>query len=201
MTGVLLIAPSWPSSTAIAEELRSVSKELRQGFTILSDDSAEKSKLEADAARRRLLREKFNVLLYEACGSPGLSGFMRPKSFLSLAQVAVYRPVVVLLAAKAGCHALLLRPGQDAPTIVPLLQITEDELRKLRDLLQSANHSAREVVEARTLHIKQSKNPSGAYQVLQIIWLKVMKPVITVLQLEVSCLAFRIYMQETEFLM
>jgi hypothetical protein len=116
---------------------------------------------------------------------------MRGLPYDMLAKCAARNAVVVLVAVQAECHALIVRPNEQAPTVLKLRDITLEELTimsiatsstRMRGSAPDGAPDARLGMEVSSLSCPTSLGYSRA---LKKLWISVVKPIIDLLQLQV----------------
>lgn len=175
----------------ISQQLKGVSEQLQhwairgtQDFSV--NDHAAKARLEADAARMRLLSDEFEMLISTARCHPGHERFLMPRNFSSLAGATDGAPIVIFLASQNRCLAIILRGHGLAPSAVDLGQISWAELGRLAVSTRQANLYGRDVLTNRAMQVR-STNDSN--QNLRALWERVMQPIFNALGWQVSELA------------
>ncbi|KAJ7253856.1 CHAT domain-containing protein [Mycena rebaudengoi] len=100
----------------LASKLRTLSQQLEQAsFRDISRDLSTESQqealgIEAEAAWCRKLNDDWEETIQAVQKLPGFEDFMRLKSIASLRQAAVTGPIIILLAGKSACSALIHVP-------------------------------------------------------------------------------------------
>ena len=82
--------------------------------------------LQAAIDRRRSLAREWTNLLAEVRALNGFEHFLAATPYPELAAAADSGPVIVVNASQYGCHALIIRKGQDHPLAVELDDVTLD---------------------------------------------------------------------------
>jgi hypothetical protein len=139
---------------------------------------------------RDILHEQRNQLqhiLHEVRGLPGLQDFMRGPDGATLLTAATRSPIVVLVADRKECRALIIPSSHEAPSDV-VLSITQAELLDLTSRMSALHSRGGQESDAdgaqRALGIAKVKSASST--ILAKLWQAVVKPVLAILQLEVS---------------
>jgi hypothetical protein len=153
--------------------------------------SPDQAILEKAANRRRQHVEDFHSLLGQIRAIPGLERFMLHNTFSTLAKAADDGPVVVIVPSSLESHALIIKPAVH-PVVVPLPLLTDASLEDMSKQWYLGLAQARSALKTR-LHLV--KIPlSGVTRtllvdnnvILQELWTKIVDPVFTALNLQVS---------------
>jgi tetratricopeptide (TPR) repeat protein len=139
---------------------------------------------------RDILHEQRNQLqhiLHEVRALPGLQDFMRGPDGPTLLTAATRSPIVVLVADRKECRALIIPSSHEAPSDV-ILNITQAELLDLTSRMSALHSRGGQESDTdgaqRALGIAKVK--SASHTILAKLWQAVVKPVLAILQLEVS---------------
>jgi tetratricopeptide (TPR) repeat protein len=139
-----------------------------------------KARQEAEAARRRQLGEHFSDLMARARTIPGFDRLGKHDVYASLSQVASHGPVVIILAEKQACHAIIVRSPGKHPEQIFLPDISESRLSELTGTLVDVNRNKRFGLEQRSLK-KVLTSASAARDVFEELWFKVVKKIVATL--------------------
>jgi tetratricopeptide (TPR) repeat protein len=144
--------------------------------------------MEQDVRYRNSTR--IHGLIRQIRAIPGHERFMRGLSYEALTQCATFHAVVVLVAAQDECHAMIIRPNEHTPVIMKLRDITPNDLKAISITGASATRlrgaNAYNVHQDRMgFRFHTSSSFSRVLPVLMKLWTKVVKPIITSLQLQV----------------
>ena len=142
---------------------------------------------EADATRLRHLGDRFEALVQDVRATSGFDRFLLPPSVEMLRAAASRGPVVVLLASKLSCGALILTQATGLNHI-PLPYMTPARLSELGLLFEAINSDSRIALDDSRCGIRRSMPKSkGTSHVLAKLWEMVMQwPVVEGLGLKVS---------------
>jgi hypothetical protein len=103
----------------LASKLRELSQQLEQASfrdtsrDLLTETQQEAITIEAEAAWCRKLNHDWEETIKAVQKLPDFADFMCPKSIASLRQAAVSGTIVILLASKSKCSALIVTPSED----------------------------------------------------------------------------------------
>jgi hypothetical protein len=171
---------------SFSSQLNTITKELQKP---IGEKLAGSTTSDWEMSRRRRLIDKFESILTQVGGSPGLEDYLLPKSYGVLQLAASRGPVVILLAGKATSHAIVIRP-QGSLHLLPLT-ITNDHLKGLVDKLSSgaamARHGSTQIVaDIDRLHLKKQKRQrdDAFMDILERLWNEVAHPVLALLLIE-----------------
>lgn len=174
------------------QTLLDLSHRLEQGsFTSSGATNAigSKNDVEVHAARQRHLSDEFNTMIDAIRSRPGLEQFMAHSTYEQLGKVADRGPVVMLLASRTSCDALIIKASGVLERI-PLRDTSLSRLKEISAHLKEANQYQRDIpvdergIKKVVLGQKAIEKP-GARDVLKEIWTAVVKPVLHALSLKV----------------
>lgn len=162
----------------------------------LKQDEGDKAAREAESAKLRRLGERFDLLVQEARLLPGFERFLMHQTYEFLAQAAAIGPVIVLIAGRQACLALVIRSPTSGTECVHLPGVNLERLQGLNEALQvssmAARKSQRNVLGAVTRFVKVAgqlsktdKRQRALEEILTQLWVNVMGPVINALSLKV----------------
>ncbi|KAG0697084.1 CHAT domain-containing protein, partial [Suillus ampliporus] len=158
------------------EDLESASPKLAHSFSELSKACFQPcSGAAADQAETeyRRLTEQWEAVVAEIRTTlPGFSQFLLPPSYKDLQAAASYGPVIILIASKYLCDALIV-PTSGQPHHVPFSSLT------LADLEMLKNHFGKAIRHASGMGPKQPR--TALRELLRRIWDVVMLPIVKVL--------------------
>jgi hypothetical protein len=156
------------------------------------DNSSSRADLEASIEKRRLLSLELESLLNEIRSRPGFSRFLNIPNYEELSKAAERGPVVILLEWHQDAIALVIK---DSTCIeyVPLEGVTKQSITNLRVAIRTSgmrdmsDTSVGEELERGVLgrSLPEKKQP------LAQIWLRIVKPIIQKLGLQVSAPAIQ----------
>lgn len=160
------------SHPEFAKSLEEVARNLDEAGTRTTGDyEGDLDSLENASQAHRRLAERYDQLLAQARDLPGFSDFMRPKKASTLAAAARYGPVVVINVHKTRCDALVLLPGSDDITHIPLPQLSHAVVASARRQLTQFLHEMG--VKQRGLQHGLAASPD----VMDILWRNIVKPI------------------------
>lgn len=177
----------------VASELKAISRQLdtesHQGSLIHTSEPDEKRLVEEDVARRRRLSARFDELVEKVRGMEGFGRFLLNPQYSQLAKAAEKGPVVVLLASRHSCHAIVIKESNSAEGIL-LPSVSHDKLEKLGRAARGSGGTFRNVgidddIEHLTERAGRKNVTSNANPLLGYLWQQVVKPVIECLGLKV----------------
>ncbi|CUA76642.1 BAI1-associated protein 3 [Rhizoctonia solani] len=171
------------SHPLIATRLRTVADELHSsGFeaqAIVPVNIRMCTPEQAGQERRRLANE-FHNLLAQIRHLPGFEDFLQPVKAKMLMGSALHGPVVVLNCYSAKCDALLILPGHDSISHLPLSDFTEEKAKKARSDLDSSLKYQR--IRERGVRVLGKSAPEDRFEsVLAVLWTDIVKPVLAYL--------------------
>ncbi|KAJ7196255.1 CHAT domain-containing protein [Mycena pura] len=136
----------------LAAKLRGLSRQLEQASfrdtsrNLLIDTQHKAITIEAEAAHCRRLNEDWDEAVKSVRMLSGFGDFMLPKSIASLCQAAISGPIVILLASKETCSALIMTPSRDIQHLqlpkmnLPMLKIYVELFHALSKGTFDINH-------------------------------------------------------------
>jgi hypothetical protein len=143
-----------------------------------------------DNDRRLQHWNRIRTIMDEVRAMPGNEDFMRGETFATLVKAASRHPVIVLVAGRKQCLALVLRTADDSlPQVLPL-DIQREQLSQLS--VESSGSGVRgsgpESADTRGMQIR--RQASDGEKTLTWLWRHIVKPIIDVLGVQVrfSCL-------------
>jgi tetratricopeptide (TPR) repeat protein len=177
----------------MAEKLTSIAHRLESGSGSQPNPEAGKSVLEEQAKQMRMLSDEFQDLVVKARSIPGFERFLLDDTYETLCSVAEKGPVVVFVSANRRSCALILQKG------LPLQRVDLDAdphmiSRKFTLMLGNTRFMSKETRNGAAnghhaplrLALKLLNKENGNAAVVEEMWIKVMKPVVTALGLRVS---------------
>ncbi|KAJ7274725.1 CHAT domain-containing protein [Mycena rebaudengoi] len=177
----------------LATKLRGLSQQLEQASfrdtsrNILTDTQHRLMSIEAVAAQCRQLNDEWDQTVSAVQKVPGFKDFLRPKSFASLQQAAVFGPIIILLASDSACSALIVKSSGDVQH-VELPALKPQILEHYACLPPHSRHQPD--LAARLKMYKEgcvNMSPDDIFRrVLADIWQTIVKPVFEVLNLKKS---------------
>ncbi|KAG2122495.1 CHAT domain-containing protein [Suillus clintonianus] len=140
-----------------------------QGSATITDRAA----AEVAETKYRKTTMEWEAVVAEIRNLQGFSRFLLPPSYKDLQVAARNGPVIILVASKYSCSAIIV-PTSGEPHHVHLLRITLPHLEKLKDDFATAiRHTAR----------MRPEEPRKKLRVLlRIVWDEIMLPIVNILQ-------------------
>jgi DNA-directed RNA polymerase subunit N (RpoN/RPB10) len=179
-----------PQLTNVPEHLASKLQSLTQSFAFGSTtelDETRKWLTPRDMLHTRSSRAY--AVIHQIRSLPGLDRFMLGESFDILRTVATSYPIVVLVSARGHHYALVMAPSI-ADHAVLSLNLTAEDLTALfftkDSLRQSRGGMVVEPSADRALKISTPSRAKALEQQFEVLWEKVVKPVLKHLDLKVS---------------
>jgi hypothetical protein len=119
---------------------------------------------------------------------PGLERFMLGETYEAMCQVTTDHPAVVLVGTRGYFYALIIESGRVCGDGPLKLDLTAENLKF--DLVSQVQRSHRGVPVPETRNaddrgMQVTRNSTLLDRYLQVLWLKIVKPVFKVLQLQV----------------
>jgi hypothetical protein len=124
--------------------------------------------------------DRIHQLIQQIGAVPGSKGFVRGHTYAELAQCASRSIVVMLVATEGECHALILQRDKK-PFTLKLFDLSPEELMKMPII----HAKSQQDVHNYRMGMKQPTSMTSVSQVLKILWIKVVKPVLDCLGLQV----------------
>jgi tetratricopeptide (TPR) repeat protein len=142
-----------------------------------------------DLVLRRRQSERVEEILQTIRGRPGLERFFLAQPFSALAGIAATSPVVILVAHKNLCHAMVIEHPEGTIKYVQLSDVTDEALRKFCEEGRHAGLRGGEDIEVEQGRPIMKTKPAGKSDkeraLLARLWRSVVKPVIETLKLKV----------------
>jgi hypothetical protein len=133
-------------------------------------------------------------LLREIRATPGLERFLQGPSYNELVQVASAHPVIVVAADDTACHALIVSSASASPRHIVLGLLAASDIEHLGQGIRGLDWNARtkstatDVEDVRGIAISGRREDPAIrklHQVLERLWVSLVKPVLDCLGLEV----------------
>ncbi|CAE6527798.1 unnamed protein product [Rhizoctonia solani] len=141
--------------------------------------SASLSTPERYVQERHRLAKEYDELLARARSFPEFKDFLRPMKANSLIRAARNGPVVVINCDKDRCDALLILPGQDKVSHLPLPTFSEKKAQSSRSEVESLlRQKGLRERGFKFVYQQESKPSSNFARVLSDLWKGVVKPVL-----------------------
>jgi hypothetical protein len=141
--------------------------------------------------------------LHQIRALPGLNRFMLGETYETILTVAVDHPAVVLVGARDYFYALIISAGQLCGNTPLKLNLKETDLEDMSVYKQQSLHrgaSPPELLNSMNDRSMRFQRKSPQDHFLQVLWLKIVKPVLDVLQLQVRVLRANNTLQLTQML-
>lgn len=176
----------------LAQRLKDVSSQLdAEAISKSSDMNSVAAVLFDDVARRRQLSAEFERIVNQARSLPGLDRFMCHNTFSTLLHAASRGPVIVLLANKDMCHAVVLKTPCHSAQHIRIVGLNARRLAELVETLRVSVHRTRSANGNRGMRkVVGGHKDMSANGILAELWKKVMKPMLEALDLPVSSMHF-----------
>ncbi|KDQ61273.1 hypothetical protein JAAARDRAFT_710165 [Jaapia argillacea MUCL 33604] len=170
----------------LAKQLAEISKILEYGNSVSTISAISAESQEMTAQRYRKTVQKWNELLSSIRLLHGFEQFLLPKPYSALCTAARYGPVIVLSASEYHCDALIMKSPESIQHI-SLKDINESDLVELHGKL-SSQQGGRQFRDDHYRHFKPPvvKQVDPLKAVLKALWNKVVKPVISALEIQKS---------------
>jgi len=174
----------------ISQALESSSS--RQEFTPLAIDGtmSQKIALEDEARTHIMLAHDWDQLLKEIRSIPGFSNFLQPRQASSIMEhLPRDGPTILFNIHKDRCDALALIQGCDRPLHIPLEHLTYKNASKLKDCLRKYLVSRNYLMRNADRGPRECRDPNekgDLHEILQELWLRVVKPILDALSYSVS---------------
>ncbi|KAJ6546223.1 CHAT domain-containing protein [Mycena vulgaris] len=192
------------SEPQLASKLRHISHQLEQASfrdisrNIFMDTQHQVMSIEAAANQCRQLNQEWDETVNAIRKVPGFEDFLQPKSIASLRQAAASGPIIILLATRSACSALIVTSVEDVQHVqLPALNVQmvehyadlpralSDRAFNVSNFLEACGrgeHSTQQYdLEARLYGAKEGRvniHPDDIFRrVLADIWQTIVKPV------------------------
>jgi hypothetical protein len=172
---------------ALAQMLQHVSIDLERASARVANPStlgANSMALEQDTLRHHRLTEQYSALIVQARNLPGFQDFIRPRQLADLMPAAQRGAVLVVNVHTKRCDTLIMRPGFDEVTHIPLPHLSHAEVARLYSLMLKTLKS-KNVRERAMGRLKG--HPQDHYEhILTTLWNTLVKPIFEILGYTVS---------------
>ncbi|KAF9234805.1 CHAT domain-containing protein [Melanogaster broomeanus] len=133
--------PSYDIRTAmLASQFHSLSAQLNQPADVLADNNCSIAAIEAKVQHYRALLEEWHKVVEEIRTLEGFSQFLLPPLFNHLQEAACKGPVIVLIASRFSCDAVIVLHTQ-SPIHIQLQTTWEEMFDLVRKHLQNIHNS------------------------------------------------------------
>ncbi|KDR68260.1 hypothetical protein GALMADRAFT_78835 [Galerina marginata CBS 339.88] len=201
-------------SPELADKLRSTATALELGSHRSTSDTTENRRkfvIDQETARLNRLNEEWSKAIEDVRQLNGFENFLRPHRMSDLQVAALGGPVIILIGNNDGSDILILTsvdvrtihlsdlPNEELQTLVHLIQFaSSDSLRSTIDgysgniaefppAMVETSRNWMKLKEERGMRYKGQKDSDAVFIfVLDILWNKVVRPVINILHLEKS---------------
>jgi hypothetical protein len=163
--------------TVIGDRLTRISYALARPLP----DGLQGVRKDGELSRRRQLGDEFRSVLDEARTIPGFESLLLNTSFTSVAQAAICRPIVVIVAHEVSGHAIIIE-GEAQCCLVELPNTSAKALQELSNQLEKHSKRTRSSRGIRRVKVE----PSLSADIYRELWTSVMLPIIEALQWPVS---------------
>ncbi|KAG2122491.1 CHAT domain-containing protein [Suillus clintonianus] len=140
-----------------------------QGSAAITDRAA----ADRAATEYRRLTMQWDAAVAEIRNLQAFSRFLLPPSYTELQAAARYGPVIIFVASKNSCSAIIV-PTSGEPHNVPFPSITRAYMEDLKDRF------ARAILQASKMGLKQQRN--DLIVLLREVWNNIMLPVVNLLE-------------------
>ncbi|KAH7335043.1 hypothetical protein B0J17DRAFT_601887, partial [Rhizoctonia solani] len=132
------------------------------------------------AQEHHQLAEKYDDLLCQIRGIPGLDDFLRPRTATELLPASWRGPVVIVNCYQSGCDALIILPGNSSIMHVPLPKFTDSGAQHIRSLIEKSLGwlGIRERALRRPVPPESSEEGDGLEVALLTLWIRVAEPIL-----------------------
>ncbi|KAG8724052.1 hypothetical protein FRC09_000653 [Ceratobasidium sp. 395] len=166
----------------LAKKLRWVAQSLElagQSNAFGTDYSSTMVTREQQAHKHRGLAAQWDQLLGQARALPGFENFLRPRTTTSLLRAAHSHPVVAINVHSRHCDALIIQPGSDRVTHVPLPGFSHSKAVNLWNGIMSSlgQSDVRARQERRPVYPEQVR-VDHFRDILATLWADIVKPVL-----------------------
>jgi tetratricopeptide (TPR) repeat protein len=176
----------------MAEEMKSLSHSLeQQGYLLLEDLPVDKLRSAKALIRRQSTR--FEEIVAHIRTQPGLDQFLHSPAYSTLSQAARSGPVIVLIAGRNSCQAIVIKSPDLPPVHVALKGMKTARLWYIGNRVKDKHIADRQALDSqfcndRALLIKQSQRQSVTnwMDLLAELWDAIVLPVFKILELEVG---------------
>ncbi|CCO37072.1 hypothetical protein BN14_11223 [Rhizoctonia solani AG-1 IB] len=161
----------------VADALHSVSLESRESRAVSSGTMTP----EQVAQQHSRMATDYNDLLCHVRTLPGFEDFLQPLKIMALVAAARHGPIAVINCDEHGCDALVILPGQDNITHIPLPNFNKQKARHVRFEMGKCLRNKR-VRDGRVeRHVLVQDQAEEFEIVLAALWHDVVKPVLDLL--------------------
>jgi len=185
----------------LADRFLDVSKALessgsRQEFTRLAIDGTmtQKMDLEDDARTHIMLAQDWDRLVAEIRKIPGFLNFLRPRQASSIMKDLPRDGLIILINVHEDrCDALALIRGCDKPLHIPLERLTYNAASELKDRMRKYLVFTKNIMREIDRGPREVRDPDqkgNLQEILQELWLLVVKPILDTLSYSVSPMWF-----------
>jgi tetratricopeptide (TPR) repeat protein len=175
------------TSPQLAQRLSELSKRLSD--TQSSAVSTDRAAADRAAIEYRKVTRQWEAAVAEVRNLQGFSRFLRPSSFPDLQAAARHGPVIILIASRYLCNAIIV-PRSGEPRQVRFPRITLPDLENLKDDFSTA------ILHAVRMRPEEPRNQLRV--LLQMVWDEIMLPIVNVLQYDLQlCHRSRIWLCPT----
>ncbi|CAE6448240.1 unnamed protein product, partial [Rhizoctonia solani] len=166
---------------SLAEKVHQLSEELRKHKYYTEKSTPNVPHWEAAARKQHRLAEQYAQLVETIRQLPGFQGFLLPKRACELVSAARDGPVVIINIQELRCDALVIRPGFDDITHVPLPNLSHKRVNKAHTRMDQS-YQYRTTIERsagdRGVRPVQYESGDGFEEMLTMLWDCVVYPVL-----------------------
>jgi len=146
--------------------------------------------LEDEARTHIMLAKDWDELLEEIRNIPGFLNFLRPRQAASIMEALPKDgPIILINVHEDRCDALALIQGRNKPLHIPLEHLTQKDASELKDRLRRYLVSGKYLMRDADRGPREVRDPEekgDLYEILQELWLRVVKPILDALSYSVS---------------
>ena len=146
---------------------------------------SQKIALEDEARTHIMLAQEWDQLLDKIRKIPGFSNFLRPRPTSSIMKdLPRNGPIILINVHEDRCDALALVRGSNKPLHIPLEHLTHKNASQLKDRLHKYLVSGRYLMrdaDRGPREVRDSEEKSDLNEILQELWLRVVKPILDAL--------------------
>ncbi|KAJ1300058.1 hypothetical protein OPQ81_011178 [Rhizoctonia solani] len=166
----------YSSHPDLANNLKTVASKLRHCGSQSRVFSSEAISPENIAQQHRRLAREYNDLLSKVRKITGFEDFLKPTKANRLIHAARNGPVIVINCHKDNCHALLILPGQDNVSHIPLPGFTLEKAQRARTEIEMLVRSNRLGERGKRRPVLEMEDDFA--DMLAILWCNVVKPIL-----------------------
>ncbi|KAF8839722.1 hypothetical protein BDN67DRAFT_1056352 [Paxillus ammoniavirescens] len=182
------LAPGDPHAETLVQRFQSLSLMLnQQPADGSSTQNNSRLTAEAEAAQYRHLVDEWNQVVSQIQTIEGFSHFLLPPSFSDLQEASSEGPIIVLIASKFSCDAVIVLHQQSpihiclGTTLKTLSMLTKQFWKEIPEFMYKQSEVVAQTLEELDLQSK-SQISNGMAKVLRCLWATVVSPVVIELE-------------------